>query len=131
MSIMLKNYWPAILWAFFILLICDVKMGGVSHSPAFFEGFDKLVHCGLFFTMTVLYSGSYLRHNQKTGLSVIIAVLIVLGMIAFGGAIELLQKYFFTWRSADWNDLFADTVGICMGMFSVLITSNAVKYAKK
>lgn len=128
---MLKSYWPAILWAFFILFICNVKMGGVSDSPAFFEGFDKLVHCGLFFTSTVLYCYGYLHYNKKAGLSVLTAVLVTLGMVAFGGAIELLQKYIFTWRSADWNDLFADTVGICMGMFSILVTSYAVKYAKK
>lgn len=131
MNAVLKSYWPAILWAFFILVICNIKMGGVSHSPTFFEGFDKLVHCGLFFTMTVLYSAGYLRHNKKRGLSVLTAVLIILFMVAFGGAVELLQKYFFTWRGADWNDLFADAVGICMGMFSILVTSNAVKYANK
>lgn len=128
---MLKSYWPAILWAFFILVICNVQLGGVSHSPRFFEGFDKLVHCGLFFTMTVLYSAGYLKYNKKPGLSVLTAVLIILGMVAYGGAIELLQKYVFTWRSADWDDLFADTVGICMGMFGVLVSINSVKNAKK
>ena len=50
--------------------------------------------------------------------------------ILYGGAIELLQNYIFTWRDGDWNDLFADTVGAAMGTFSVCVTINGMRYVK-
>jgi len=49
----------------------------------------------------------------------------------YGYSIELLQKYVFTWRDFEWNDLFADSIGVCMGMFSVFVTSAALKHDKK
>jgi VanZ family protein len=51
--------------------------------------------------------------------------------ILYGYAIELLQKYVFTWRDFEWNDVFADSVGACMGMFSVLILAAAFNHEKK
>jgi VanZ family protein len=48
----------------------------------------------------------------------------------YGGLIEILQETIFTWRSGDWNDLFADSVGACMGIFSVVITDRAINNEK-
>jgi hypothetical protein len=36
--------------------------------------------------------------------------------------------YVFTWRSGELADLFCDTVGACMGIFGVLVTSNALNH---
>jgi len=59
------------------------------------------------------------------------AIAVVLVAILYGYGIELLQKYVFTWRDFEWNDVFADSVGACMGMFSVLILSAAFNHEKK
>jgi hypothetical protein len=106
-------------------------MGHVGESHLFFPGFDKLVHCGFFFVFVVFYCNGYIRQQNKGQLSYTAASVITLGAILFGGLIELLQLLVFTWRSADWSDLFADSVGACMGIFSILITIGAVKYDKK
>lgn len=39
---------------------------------------------------------------------------VLLGLLAFGGAIELAQAST-TWRFGDWEDLFADAVGLALG----------------
>ena len=125
-----KYYGPATLWALFILIICNLPMGDVAKSPSFFPGFDKLVHCGLFAVLAVLYcEGSIRRWNTKT-IRIEIAIKNTIVLISYGALIEMLQKYVFTWRSGEWNDLFADTVGACLGIFSVLITANALNRAK-
>lgn len=59
------------------------------------------------------------------------ALFILLIAIVFGGLIELLQLTIFTWRSCEWADLFADTVGAGMGIFSILVTTYAVDDVKK
>lgn len=101
-------------------------MGGVGESHLFFPGFDKLVHCGLFAVLAVFYcSASIKRLNTRTILFKV-AIKNALILISFGAMIEILQKYFFTWRSGNWDDLFADTVGAGIGIFGVLITINAI-----
>lgn len=111
-------------WALFVLVLCNIKMGEVGHSPRFFPGFDKLVHCGFFFVFVTLYNYALIKQNGK--LTLLSAVKVMVIAIVFGGLIELLQLYWFTWRSGEWNDLFADTVGASMAMFSSLLIATAV-----
>ncbi|AMR30889.1 hypothetical protein A0256_05350 [Mucilaginibacter sp. PAMC 26640] len=123
-----KYYGPAILWALFILTICSIRMGGVDHAPMFFPGFDKLVHCGLFFVLAVFYCAGSIRKYKTKELRIEIAVKNTIVLISYGALIEVLQMYVFTWRTGDATDLFADTVGACMGIFAVLVTTNAIKH---
>ncbi len=126
-----KYYWPAILWALFILILCSVKLGDVSDVPLFFPGFDKLVHCGLFFVLMVFITAAYTRKYTSAVLSVKTIVILTAATIIYGAIIEILQKYIFTWRSGEWNDLFADVIGILMATFSIFITYKAISYEKK
>jgi VanZ family protein len=126
MNARFKAYRPAILWALFIFVICNLPMGGVMSSPLFFAGFDKLTHCGLFFVLAVLYCYGSIRKYKTRGLRIEIAMKNTIVLISYGALIEVLQMYVFTWRSGEFTDLFADTVGACMGIFSVLVTSYAL-----
>ncbi|MGZ3874815.1 MAG: VanZ family protein [Mucilaginibacter sp.] len=111
--------------------MCSVKLGKVSDSPLFFAGFDKLVHCGFFFVMVVFNAAGYIRQQAARMLSIGVLLLITTAAIAYGGLIELLQTYVFTWRNGDWSDLFADIIGALMGGFSILVTVKAMSYDKK
>ncbi|ASU36467.1 VanZ family protein [Mucilaginibacter xinganensis] len=108
-----------------------MKLGKVSDSPLFFSGFDKLVHCGFFFVMTVFTSAGYITQQSPRTLSFKALFLITVIITAYGGLIEILQAYVFTWRSGDWNDLFADMIGVLMAAFSIFITVKAFGYEKK
>nr|WP_294792462.1 VanZ family protein [uncultured Mucilaginibacter sp.] len=131
MNTLLKNQRLTLLWALFVFILCNVEIGEVGKSHLFFPGFDKLVHCGLFFVLVVFIANGFIRQKINERLTYKNAWLITLLAIAFGALIEILQLTIFTWRSGDWDDLFADSVGACMGIFSVLITINATEHVKK
>jgi VanZ family protein len=128
---LLKYYWPAILWAFFVFTLCTISLGSISESPLFFPGFDKLVHCGFFFVFVIFYAYGLIRQHNMPVYSFKYAIIVMLIAMFYGGAIELLQWKIFTWRDGDWNDFFADTVGAGMGTFGVLIISAAFRHDKK
>jgi len=131
MKAIFRHYWPAILWAVFIFIMCTIKLGSEESSPWFFPGFDKLVHCGFYFALVVFFCYGSIRQHLPAILSYKRILLVTLIAIIFGGAIELLQAYVFTWRDGDWADLFADAVGACMGAFSLILTVFGMTYAKK
>lgn len=117
----IKYQGPAVLWAFIILVLCSIPFDGVDKSPLFFEGFDKLVHCGLFFVLIIFAAAGNIRQYGTLKFTFKNAFKLFAVVILFGAVIELLQQAVFTWRSGDWNDLFADTVGAGMGIFSILM----------
>ncbi len=131
MNTILKYYWPAISWALFILIMCSIKMGKVMGSPLFFPGFDKLVHCGFFFVLMVLYFNGLIKQQNTGILTYTVVILVTIAAILYGGIIEILQLPIFTWRTGEWDDLFADAVGASMGAFSIILTVNAMRYVKK
>ena len=131
MNAILKNQRLTLWWALFIFIICNIQFGKVGKSSLFFPGFDKLTHCGLFFVLVVFIANGFIRHQINERLTYKNAFFITMLAIGFGSLIEILQLTIFTWRSGEWDDLFADTVGACMGIFSILITIDATKHVKK
>ena len=105
-------------------------MGGVSNAPMFFPGFDKLVHCGFFFVLVVFWSNGIIRQQNIKFLSYKSAAVILIGSLLYGGLIEILQLTVFTWRSGEWDDLFADMVGAGMAAFSILVIERALGHEK-
>ena len=101
-------------------------MGEVGESHLFFPGFDKLVHCGLFAVLAIFYCTASIRRWNTHTTHIQTAIKSTIVLISFGALIEILQKYFFTWRTGSWDDLFADTVGAGIGIFGVLITVNSI-----
>lgn len=97
----------------------------------FFPGFDKLVHCSLFFVFVIVCFYGVIRQQILAAMPYkAVLFLIALGIV-YGGIIELLQFYIFTWRSGEWDDLFADAVGASMAGFGILLTIYGMRYAKK
>jgi VanZ family protein len=131
MKLLLKYYGPTILWALFIFILCAIKLGSITQAPIFFPGFDKLVHCGFYFVFVIFYCNGLIRQHNYTQLAFKWILMIIAIAVLYGGAIELLQLWVFTWRSGELGDLFADTVGACMGGFGVLVISAAVNDVKK
>jgi VanZ family protein len=131
MKLFLKYHGPAILWALFVLYICSADLGSVDKEPMFFAGFDKLTHCGLFFTFTVLLCFGVIKQQRPRPFTYTKAIAILAASIFYGALIEVLQAEFFTWRTADWNDLFCDVLGACMAIFGVMLTVWAIGNEKK
>jgi len=128
MTTFLKYQRLTILWALFVLIMCLMPMGNIGKSSLFFPGFDKLVHCGFFFVFVVFAENGLIRQNKNFVYTRVLITAVI--AIIFGGAIELLQQYVFIWRDGDWADLFADTVGIGMATFSIMVTYTAINHGK-
>lgn len=116
----LRHQYLAIIWASIVLVLCDMPIDDGSMGLTFFEGFDKLVHTGFFFVFTVLLFYGKIQQQRSYNYRIITVIKILIVTTLLGGGIELLQWKVFTYRSADWWDLFADLTGVGMGIFSYI-----------
>jgi VanZ family protein len=68
--------------------------------------YDKWLHLVIFLILAIWFSGQYSRRNYWR---------IAVGLFSFGVLIEISQRMV-TYRTSDWMDLLADTVGILLGL---------------
>lgn len=112
----------SILWTVFILILCTAKMPDTSGSPGFFfVGFDKLVHLGFFYVLTILLFYGKIQEQRSYHFRTL-TIFKIIGLTFFlGASIELIQLFFFPYRSAEWWDLGSDMIGVFMGVFSYVL----------
>jgi len=115
----------SIVWALIILGLCS--MPG-QHIPSFsfleMLSFDKWVHAGMFF---VLCSLIFFHILQKSRSSLTIHIFFVIAIV-YGGSLEIMQGTLFSNRSADWNDVIANTIGC---VFGLMFYKGLYNYLKK
>lgn len=116
----LFNYIWAIVWGIMMLLLMGMPSDDIP-GVGFFEGFDKMAHCGFFFVFTaLLLLGSISpASGNPSKIKTIIVTFLIASIFAFGT--EAIQYYLSTGRQADWWDIFADYVGIGMALFSYIL----------
>ena len=117
---MLKHQYLAGIWSALVLIFCNIPIAETENKLPLFEGFDKMVHLGFFFVLTVLLFYGKIRQQLSYTYRIITIIKILIITTAFGGGIELLQLTVFTYRSAEWWDFFADMIGVGMGIFSYI-----------
>ncbi|WP_207424020.1 VanZ family protein [Desertivirga brevis] len=115
----LKHQYLAIIWAIVVLILCDMPMDATGGVPAF-QGMDKLVHTIFFFVLTVLLFYGKIRQQRSYYFRITTIFKIFFFTAALGAGIEILQWKVFTYRSAEWWDLFCDLAGVGMGIFSYI-----------
>ena len=115
----LKHQYLAIIWSVLVLILCNMPMADSGNIPVF-EGFDKMVHTGFFFVLTVLLFYGKIRQQLSYTYRIVTILKILFITTVLGGGIELLQLTFFTYRSAEWWDFFSDMIGVGMGIFSYI-----------
>jgi VanZ family protein len=71
--------------------------------------FDKWVHIGLFALLALLVCWSFPRHAPKT-------IILLMLLVGYGLAVELIQGAFIANRSCDLYDLLADGTGALAGL---------------
>jgi VanZ family protein len=93
--------------ALFVCVLVVVSYLALTPTPpkAADLGWDKLNHFSAFSTLTVLGALAWRRTPWR----------VALGLLAYGGLIELLQTQV-PGRAADWADLLADGIGILLGL---------------
>ncbi|MGY4385244.1 VanZ family protein [Pedobacter sp. UYP24] len=127
----LKYQGWAIVWTVFILILCCIRMPASTGSGFFFVGFDKLVHLGFFFILTVLlFFGRILEKKSfKFRFLTIFNILIITS--AIGAGIELIQWKFFPYRSAEVWDFVCDMLGVLMAVSSYVLLHKSDYNEKK
>lgn len=95
----------------FLLLFCVISFLALTPVPPkeMDTGWDKANHFLAFGSLAFVGHLAWPRSRTP---------LLPLGLVAYGGAIELIQ-YFVPGRSCEWADLFADSLGIAMGLLIV------------
>lgn len=66
---------------------------------------DKWLHGVTFAALALWFTGQYARHSYWR---------LVMGLVAFGLLIEVTQRMV-SYRTADWMDLLADSLGVAVG----------------
>ena len=116
----LKHQYLAIIWAIIVLILCDMPLENVSGGLPLFEGFDKLVHTGFFFVLTVFLFYGKIKKQKSYSFRIMTIVKILFITAFLGAGIEILQWKVFTYRSADLWDFVTDMTGVGMGIFSYI-----------
>ncbi|MFA4870318.1 MAG: VanZ family protein [Pedobacter sp.] len=111
----------AVLWAIVVVILCCVKMPSGGGGGLFFPGFDKFVHMGFFYVLTILLFYGKINHQHNYSFSSLTIFKIIVYTAALGAGIELLQWKFFSYRSAEWWDFGCDMIGVFMGVFSYVL----------
>lgn len=113
----IKFFLPAIAW-FVVSTLLLVLPGDDLPSTSFlnFPHFDKIVHLGLFFGLTFLFSIPF-RLSKFSSLKNYIIILII--SILYGIMIEYVQLYWVKDRNFDVADIFFDGAGSIIGFIVV------------
>lgn len=117
----LKYQYLSILWAVFVIIMTEMPAINTDNvGITFFEGFDKLAHTGFFFVLTVFLFYGKIKEQGSYSFRFLTILKILLITFFLGAFIEVLQLEIFTYRSAEWWDLFADMTGVGMGIFGYI-----------
>lgn len=105
---------PSLVWLITIAVLSGYPGNKIPKSP--FLNFDKLVHLGVYFILSIMLSYWFYTKDDKNSTSIKTSVLIILFGIFYGGFMEILQEYIFINRSGNWYDFFANVVGTILGV---------------
>ncbi|MDR0422304.1 MAG: VanZ family protein [Proteiniphilum sp.] len=119
----MKSLFRYIFLPLLTVLLIFVATCLISPSGNMPEGlpWDKLAHFGMFFFLSAISLIDY--HRMCEGNPPVLRW-IFWGFFVpalYGGGIELLQKYFFSLRSAEWGDWIADILGSLAATLLVII----------
>lgn len=122
---------PSIVGCIIFAGTCLLKPDDVLRMPQGIP-WDKIVHFGMFFVLSAVSLFHYSRlHNGKFSMKRWIFWGFVLPVM-YGAIIELMQKYFFVSRSAEWGDFIADALGsITALIISLFLYDKRCKKEKK
>jgi hypothetical protein len=113
---MMKHLALPLVWALIILALCATPGKDIPHiSWLEVLAFDKWVHAGVFFVLSVLI----IRAMKFTWIRVahFTAALTALSFcIPYGGVLEIMQGTMFADRSADLYDFIANSAGALIGV---------------
>lgn len=101
--------------AFFGALAVMLVVTMIPMPPPPVQHGDKVEHFVAFYVLTLLGAAAYRSHRSLIWLA--------LGLVAYGGAIEILQGFSFVGRSRDLADWVSDSLGVGLAMAPMAIAN--------
>lgn len=113
----LKRYHKTLFIMLVVTTLSLVNTSNIHPKPLFvIPHFDKIIHFSMYFTMAFfLMFEYYLHHKHK--ITHIIQILLI--PLFWGAAMEIAQLLLTNYRSADWWDMVANSIGIITAYFAV------------
>jgi VanZ family protein len=112
----LRYNYKALLWALLILVVCSIPGREFPDVSSWsFRGMDKVVHILLYFVFVILLIKGFQQQYSFTALRTPYFLWSILVAVLYGLLIEIFQATLFVDRSAELNDLLANTAGAVLG----------------
>ncbi|WP_165783981.1 VanZ family protein [Flavobacterium alvei] len=120
--------YSAIFWTGIILFLSLENANEIKQIEI--PNFDKLIHAVFHFVFTTLWF-LYLKKKLVTITNFPLLSFALMGSFFFGIAIELMQQYFTTTRSADVLDVLANLFGASLAVISIILLNNYNRFIDK
>ncbi|TRX22690.1 VanZ family protein [Flavobacterium franklandianum] len=110
----------AIFWSGLIIYLCLKNANEIKQIEI--PNFDKIIHFVFHFVFTMLWF-LYLKKKFKISNNInLLAVTLIISLV-FGIAIELMQQYLTTTRTADVLDVLANLLGAFLAAFLIILVN--------
>jgi VanZ family protein len=103
------------LYATLIAALSLINFENNSSSDLFFDGFDKVVHFCFYLGFSVLLAQAFIEGFKEVKKATLRFWVVVYSLF-YGGMIEFAQMWLTTYRQADWNDFYANALGVAVGV---------------
>src|SRR5690554_2426883 len=120
MKYLLRYIPPIVVGSLIFVITCLIKPDTLPGMPEGIQ-WDKIAHFGMFFMLSAVIMYDYYRMHNKSPSRTRWIFWGLIVPVFYGGLIELLQKYFFASRSAEWGDWIADIAGSLIATLIALI----------
>jgi VanZ family protein len=108
----------AIFWTVLILYLCLKNANEIKQIEI--PNFDKIIHFVFHFVFTTLWF-LYLKKKFNSSNNINLLAITLIISFVFGIAIELMQQYFTTTRTADVFDVLANLFGAFLAVMSIIL----------
>jgi VanZ family protein len=119
----------AILYSLLITILSLIQLGKISIGD--FNPTDKMMHAGAYFVLAFVWIFYYLlrtaeENKYKRGFFNISIAVIVYGML-----IEVLQGTLTAYRTPDWADILANSLGVLIALTFCVVSLTMLKRLKR
>ncbi|MFY0689644.1 MAG: VanZ family protein [Cyclobacteriaceae bacterium] len=109
-------------------LVLLLKPGIGRETNVFFPGEDKVVHLGLFCSLTMLWYHHFLQEIKMT--RIVATWVIIISGILLSGTTEIAQAYI-PGRGSDIEDFISNILGVTIGIIAYLIGIRLLQFDTK
>lgn len=103
------------LYATLIAALSLINFESTASSSLIFDGFDKVVHFCFYLGFSVLLAQAFIEGFREVN-KVTLRFWVIVYSLFYGGMIEFAQMWLTTYRQADWNDFYANALGVAVGV---------------